>query len=100
MDFLDAVPYGEEESFAARASELQGADHIAVVCGLSATPEEESQGRLLRAVREAAGGGEVLLALDDGGFAERFGEARARERIAAWQKLADGCEIEMLSDES
>ena len=96
MDFLEPVAYGDEEEFSARAGELVSSDHVAVVCGLAATPEDESQGRLLRAVSVAAGKGDVLLVLDDGGFSERFGDDRATERRAAWEKLAGECGIELL----
>lgn len=100
MDFLEPVAYGDEEEFSERAAELVKSDHVTVVCGLSATPEDESQGRLMRAVSAARAGGDVLLVLQDGDFTGRFGEARATERRAAWEKLAGECRIPVLNENS
>jgi hypothetical protein len=100
MDFLEPVAYGDEEEFSERAAELVSSDHVAVVCGLNATPEDESQGRLLRAVGAADAGGDVLLVLEDGDFTERFGASRAAERRGAWEKLAGECRVEVLNVKS
>jgi hypothetical protein len=75
------VAYGTEDEVSAPRAD--GAERI-VLCELGATPEPESQGRLVRSL------GARLLMLDEGAFAQRFGAASPRlaERRAAWSALA------------
>lgn len=82
------VAYGNEDA----PGEL-GADGAlrVVLCDLGATPEPESQGRLLCAL------GQPLLLLDEAAFVQRFGAASPRlaERRQAWSDLAaaQGCRV-------
>lgn len=97
VEFLDGVAFGDEDDFALRASELADSQYIVTAAALSSTPEEESQGALLTALkRHAPADAEVVLWLEDGGFAERFGAERAAERRAEWNKLASGHQVGIL----
>lgn len=75
------VAYGSEDAPALPAAD--GALRL-VLCDLGATPEPESQGRLLQAL------GRPLLLLDEAAFVQRFGAGSARlaERRQAWSALA------------
>ena len=83
-----AVAYGAEDEVAAPPDD--GALRV-VLCDLGATPEPESQGRLLRAL------GQPLLLLDEAAFVRRFGAGSPRlaQRREAWSALADslGCAV-------
>ena len=61
-----------------------------VLCDLGATPEPESQGRLLRALTPP-GAARPWLLLDEAAFVRRFGASspRVEERRRAWRALAD-----------
>jgi hypothetical protein len=61
-----------------------------VLCDLGATPEPESQGRLLRALAAPEAVPPPLL-VDEAAFVQRFGAAspRVEERRQAWRALAD-----------
>ncbi len=61
-----------------------------VLCDLGATPEPESQGRLLRALAPP-GAARPWLLLDEAAFVRRFGASspRVEERRRAWRALAD-----------
>lgn len=80
------VTYGAEDAVAPPGAD--SARHC-VLCDLGATPEPESQGRLLHAL------GAPLLLLDESAFVRRFGAASPRlaERRQAWAALAEahGC---------
>ena len=82
------VAYGNEEAPA--GSPADGALRV-VLCELGATPEPESQGRLLHAL------GQPLLLLDEAAFVQRFGAGSPRlaERRQAWSALAagQGCRV-------
>lgn len=82
------VPYGAEDELAAPGA---AAALRCVLCDLGATPEPESQGRLLRAL------GQPLLLLDESAFVQRFGAAAPRraERRQAWAALGEalGCHV-------
>ena len=77
-----AVAYGAEHEIAPPAADTA---RRCVLCDLGATPEPESQGRLLRAL------GAPLLLLDESAFVQRFGAASPRraERRRAWAALAE-----------
>jgi hypothetical protein len=85
------VAYGSEETQAETAAD--GACRIALF-ELGATPEPESQGRLLQALA-APGLPPPLLLVDESAFVQRFGATSPRrsERRQAWQALASafGC---------
>ena len=76
------VAYGAEDDVVVPADD---AARRCVLCDLGATPEPESQGRLLRAL------GQPLLLLDESAFVQRFGAASPRraERRQAWAALAE-----------
>ena len=76
-----AVAYGSEDAPVPPADD--GALRL-VLCDLGATPEPESQGRLLQAL------GRPLLLLDESAFVQRFGAGSPRlaERRQAWAALA------------
>lgn len=83
-----AVAYGAEDEL---TPALADGTRRCVLCDLGATPEPDSQGRLLRAL------GEPLLLLDESAFVQRFGAASPRrsERRRAWTELAEahGCPV-------
>ncbi len=98
LEFLEPVGYGEEDEFADRGDDLGGSELVTVLGSFAATPEEESQGRLLRAVRGAVGEGELLLWLDARGYADRFGAGRFGEREEAWRGLAAAAGADLVID--
>lgn len=69
---------------------------------LGATPEAESHGRLLQAVRKAAPGVPLVLLGDESDFVRRFGAVPSRlvERRSAWKQLADANGVGFLSFDS
>jgi len=75
------VAYGSEDAPAGSAAD--DGPRI-VLCDLGATPEPESQGRLMQAL------GRPLLLLDEAAFVQRFGAGSPRlaERRQAWSALA------------
>jgi hypothetical protein len=82
-----AVAYGGEETPA--ETDADGALRIALF-ELGATPEPESQGRLLQALA-APGMVPVLALVDESAFVQRFGATSPRraERRQAWQALVE-----------
>ena len=85
-----ATPYGDEEAAAQIAAEPATTLRLALV-DLGATPEEDSHGRFLQALRAAAPGVPLLLLADATAFDRRFAgmPARGAERRQLWQQLAD-----------
>jgi hypothetical protein len=86
LHIAEPVPYGDEEHAAARAGP-PGATLRVAFFDLGATPEGETQGRLLDAL---AGGVPLLAIADEAAFKRRFAAVPGRlaERRAAWQRLA------------
>jgi hypothetical protein len=86
LHLAPTVAYGGEDEPAERAD---GTGLRLVLCDLGATPEPESQGRLLRALA-VPGAPTPWLLLDESAFAQRFGPAspRLEERRRAWRVLA------------
>jgi hypothetical protein len=83
------VPYGGEDAPAELGRRAAGDGWRIALFELGATPEPESQGRLLRAL--GAGAALPVLALvDESAFVQRFGATSPRraERRRAWQTLA------------
>ena len=91
LHIAPTVAYGSEETPAETAADAAG--RIALF-DFGATPEPESQGRLLQALAAPGAGAPVLL-VDESAFVQRFGAGSARraERRQAWQSLAaaSGC---------
>jgi len=81
LQLAPTVAYGSEESPAELPGD--GTRRIALF-DLGATPEPESQGRLLQAL------GAPLMLVDESAFVQRFGaeSPRRRERRQAWSALA------------
>lgn len=90
LTVADATPYGSEEAAGALASEPESTLRLALV-DLGATPEEDTHGRFLQALHQAAPGVPLLLLADSSDFERRFAStpARGAERRQAWQKLAE-----------
>ena len=85
VEFEDPIGYGEEEA------QFEGADYQVLVLNFSATPEDESQGRLVRRFRAQLGGAGLVL-LSVAPFRERFGglaefDRRLGERRDAWEAV-------------
>ena len=94
----DVVRLGDEEQAGrATTAELQ-----LVWVQLGATPEAESHGRLLQALRKAAPGAALVLIGDESDFARRFAAVPSRlvERRSAWKQLADSNGVGFLSLDS
>ena len=87
LQLQPTVAYGAEDEPLAVPDD--GARRI-VWCDLGATPEPESQGRLLRALAPP-GAARPWLLLDEAAFVRRFGASspRVEERRRAWRALAD-----------
>ena len=86
VEFADPIGYGEEEE-----AVFEKADYQVLVLNYSATPEDESQGRLVRAFRDQLVGAGLVL-LEATPFRERFGglgefERRMAERREAWDGI-------------
>jgi len=86
LQLAPTVAYGSEEAPAELRSD--GAWRIALF-DMTATPEPESQGRLLQALG-TAGGPSPLALVDESAFVQRFGAGSPRraERRQAWTELA------------
>jgi hypothetical protein len=86
LHLAPTVPYGSEEAPA--ELEADGALRMALF-ELGASPEPESQGRLLRALA-APGQPAALVLVDEAAFVQRFGATSPRraERRQAWAALA------------
>ncbi|HYN59518.1 MAG TPA: DUF2868 domain-containing protein [Rubrivivax sp.] len=82
LQLAPTVAYGAEDE--PRAPGAEGALCIALF-DLGATPEAESQGRLMRSL-----GAPALMLVDEAAFAQRFGAGSPRlpERRQAWSGLA------------
>jgi hypothetical protein len=93
LHIAPTVAYGSEETPAETAADAAG--RIALF-DFGATPEPESQGRLLQALAAPGAGAPVLL-VDESAFVQRFGASSPRraERRQAWQALAEasGCPV-------
>ena len=91
LQIAPTVAYGSEETPAEAHDD--GACRIALF-DLGATPEPESQGRLLQSL-SLAGQPPALMLVDESAFVQRFGAGSPRrtERREAWQTLAraSGC---------
>jgi hypothetical protein len=83
------VAHGDEEGAAAAAD--AGCTHRAAWFDMAATPDPESQGRLLQALRRAAPALPLRLVVDETAFVQRFGTLpeRLAQRRAAWQAFGD-----------
>jgi len=84
------TPYGDEEAAEHIAAEPAATLRLALV-DLGATPEEDTHGRFLQALRAAAPGVPLLLLVDASAFDRRFAgmPARGAERRRLWQQLAE-----------
>jgi len=85
-----ATAYGDEEAAESIAPEPGATLRLALV-DLGATPEEDTHGRFLQALKAAAPGVPLLLLADATAFDRRFAgtPGRSAERRQAWQKLAE-----------
>jgi hypothetical protein len=96
------VAHGDEEGAAAVAD--AGCTHRAAWFDMAATPDPESQGRLLQALRRAAPALPLRLVVDETAFTRRFGTLpeRLAQRRAAWQAFGDaqGTAAEFISARS
>jgi hypothetical protein len=84
------TPYGDEEAAERIAAEPGVTLRLALV-DLGATPEEDTHGRFLQALRAAVPGVPLLLLADTSAFDRRFAgmPGRQAERCLAWQQLAE-----------
>jgi len=84
------TPYGDEEAAERIAAEAGTTLRLALV-DLGATPEEDTHGRFLQALRAAVPGVPLLLLADTSAFDRRFAgmPGRQAERCLAWQQLAE-----------
>ena len=91
------VPYGAEEGAAQMAME-PGTTLRVLLLELSATPEEDSHGALVRALR-GPGRPPLLLLIDESTFKQRFAAlpARIAERRQSWQQWAAAQGIPLVS---
>jgi hypothetical protein len=83
VEFADPIAYGDEE-----AAVFEQADHQILLLNFSATPEDESQGRLVKRFRDQLAGDGLIL-IEAAPFRERFGglgefDRRLNERGEAW----------------
>ena len=87
LHIAPTVAYGAEHEPSGAAAD--GALRVTLF-DLGATPEAESQGRLLRALTAPAAAPPLVL-VDEAAFVQRFGAGSSRlaERRQAWRSLAD-----------
>jgi hypothetical protein len=83
------VAHGDEEAAAAGAE--AGCTHLVAWFDMAATPDPESQGRLLQALERAAPALPLRLVVDETAFARRFGTLpeRLKQRRAAWTAFVE-----------
>ncbi|MBL8369359.1 MAG: DUF2868 domain-containing protein [Candidatus Accumulibacter sp.] len=89
------VSYGEEETLPA-GGHREGHGPSVALFSLLATPERETQGAFVRAVRAMGNGGPVLVLVDEAPWRARFDPdpRRIEQRRAAWRsELADLAEL-------
>jgi hypothetical protein len=95
VDFSEPAAYGEEDQLLEGIGALPG--YVVLLMSLSATPEGEAHGFLIRELltRMRASGEEIhlLVLLDENQFRQRFSELpefsrRLEERRSAWDELA------------
>ena len=89
------MAYGQEDKVPAAPA---GTTLQLLLAELGSTPEDDSHGRLLQALLQAAPGVPVVLLVDETTFAARFASmpARLAERRAAWQRWADAQHTRLL----
>lgn len=95
------VRMGDEDAAAQPGPQAQGdapALQIALV-DLGATPEADSHGRFITALRKAVPGSPFLLVTDEATFARRFASMAGRldERRAGWRAFAEAQGVRLLS---
>jgi hypothetical protein len=80
---------GDEDEVAARLA-AQPATVRVVLVDLAATPEDDHQGRFVRALQSAAAQVPLLVVADESAFRQRFAgwPQRVDERRAAWRRWA------------
>jgi hypothetical protein len=86
----DVTAIGDEGAATARAGGAGAVLRVALV-DLGATPEDDHQGRFLRALADAQPPAPTLLLLDEAAFRRRFGSLPGRldERRRAWRSFAE-----------
>lgn len=94
LDVLAPIAYGNEEAIEAAFSSGDAPAAYALLVTAAATPEEDSHGRALDAMREAARRTRVRVEaiVDEGPYAQRMGAelaARVEERRLAWKRLIE-----------
>ena len=88
-----AVTWGGEDELSGDLLPPGSLAAVAVVFGLTATPEPENHGAFLRALAARAAPGTPLVALvDESAFRRRFAQepARLAERREGWRELLAG----------
>ena len=94
MRVAPATAYGDEDEAASVPTDAGTTLRVALF-DLTATPEADSQGRLVMALQAARPALPLLMVVDEAAFRRRFGALadRLAERRAGWQRLADelGC---------
>jgi hypothetical protein len=92
-----ATAYGDEESAAARIP-VPGTTLRLALVDLAATPEDDSHGAFLRALRAAPGGVPLILVADEAAFRARMAGLpdRVAERRAVWQRWAGAQAVGLL----
>ena len=94
LHLTEPTPYGQEEAAMLPDAEPDATLRVVLV-DLGSTPEEDTQGRFLAALKAQRGAGygptaQLLVLADETGFRRRFGQMpdRLAERRAAWQSFA------------
>ena len=98
LHFAPATPYGQEEQ-AAGLQPPPGTSLRLLLVDLGATPEADTQGRLLQVLRQAAPGLPVLVLADSHDFEQRFGHlpTRLQQRRTLWREMARSRQCGFLS---
>lgn len=97
MQIAEPTRVGDEE-LAARAVAGTPPGLLIALVDLGATPEAESHGRFVEALKHAAPGATLLLVADEAGFVRRFGTlpGRVEERRTAWRAFAQAQAVDLL----
>jgi hypothetical protein len=92
LRIAEPVPYGSEDAaMTLQALQASASTSLRVLLvDLASTPDDDSHGRLLRALRAQQPAAPWLVLADEAGFRRRFASmpARLAERRAAWQAWA------------
>jgi hypothetical protein len=94
-----ATAYGAEDGAGVSSPAEPDTTLLVALVDLATTPEADTHGRFLRALRAGQPALPLVLLADEAGFVRRFGQLpeRLAQRRAAWQALAEAEHVAWLA---